>query len=429
MARQVLISSGNNLAGRIHTLDTQLRSHLDNANNEIISLVGKANLYATRIASLNGEITRAEAGRPGVAANDLRDQRQQLISELNKIVNVSTAQQSDDSLNLYIGNGQPLVVGTEAYTLSTGLDSNNSSLRVPTLSLGGATVNLDDGMITGGQLGGVLAVRDEVVLPAQRELERIAVAFTDQFNTQHAAGFDLTGTAGGDFFSSASSLLKQPVAATGTTGTATLALVDSSRLVASDYSLSYDGTNFTLLRLSDGVSTTCAPSCPPSDLRIAQVQIGSVDQGFSLDVAGAVAGDRWSIRPLDGAARGFAQALKDPAGIAAAGASADAPGDNSNALALAALQYDGGFSNGISFGTAYNQLIGRTASLASEADLSQSAFSSLTTAAEANSRAVSGVNLDEEAANLIRFQQAYQAAAKAIQISSSLFEEILGIVR
>jgi flagellar hook-associated protein 1 FlgK len=97
---------------------------------------------------------------------------------------------------------------------------------------------------------------------------------------------------------------------------------------------------------------------------------------------------------------------------------------------MAALRYAGTLDNGAStFHAAYNQTISSTASLASEADLNLSAFTSLATAAEEASRSVSGVNLDEEAVNLIRFQQAYQAAAKAIQVASSLFDEILGIVR
>ena len=422
VARQVLISAGNNLAGRINTLDTQLRGYVDNANTEITSLVGKANLYATQIASLNDEIAWVEADRPGVVANDLRDQRQQLVSELNKIVNVSTTQQNSGALNVYIGNGQPLVVGTEAYTLATGLDPDNSALRVPTLSLGGTSVTLNDGLITGGQLGGVLDLRDEVVLPTQRELGRIALALADQFNTQHAAGFDLTGTAGGNFFSAASALLRQPVAATGTTGTASLTLFASDRLVASDYRLRYDGANYAVVRLSDGASSAYTPG--------SEVSIGGVGQGFALSVSGpVVAGDSWSVRPLDGAARGFAQVVTDPNRVAAAETATGAPGDNGNALELAGLQFDGGFSSGVTFSDAYSQLVGRTAGLAFEADLSLNAFTSLTAAAEANSRAVSGVNLDEEAVNLIRFQQAYQAAAKAIQVASTLFDELLGIVR
>lgn len=421
VARQVLISAGNNLAGRINTLDSQIRSFIGNSNNEVATLVGKANLFASQIASLNSQIARAEAASSGLVANDLRDQRQQLIAELNRIVNVSAVQQSDGYMNIYVGSGQALVVGPEAYALSTGLDPNNSALRVPTMEIGGATLALDGDLIQGGQLGGLLAFREEVLLPAQRDLDRIAFALADQFNTRHAAGFDAAGVAGGNFFSAASTLLKQPVAASGTTGTASVALASSSRLVASDYSLGFDGASYTVLRLSDGASATYTPG--------SEVTIGGVGQGFSLNVAGAVAGDRWSVRPLDGAARGFAQVLKDPAGIAAAGASADAPGDNSNALLLAALRLDGGFGNGVTFNTAYSQAIGRTASLASAADLNQAAFTSLVSSAQAASRAVSGVNLDEEAVNLIRFQQAYQASARAIQIAASLFDEVLGIVR
>jgi flagellar hook-associated protein 1 FlgK len=97
---------------------------------------------------------------------------------------------------------------------------------------------------------------------------------------------------------------------------------------------------------------------------------------------------------------------------------------------LAQLRNADLLNNGtVSYNEAFAQTISRTASLSANADLSRSAFSALVEQATASQQAVSGVNLDEEAVNLIRFQQAYQASARAIQIANSLFDELVGILR
>jgi flagellar hook-associated protein 1 FlgK len=374
---------------------------------------------STQVAGLNNQISRSEAigGQP---ANDLRDQRDQLIAQINRLVNVSTLRQADGSLNVYIGNGQPLVVGGSANAMTAVSDPSNNQLKQPALTIGGVTISLAASMVAGGQLGGVLGVRDEVVLPAVRELNRLALAFADQFNTRHLLGFDKNGAAGTEFFTPVATMLQQPQPFAGTSGAATLTLTDSSQLEASDYLLSYDGANFTLTRLSDGASSTGGIG--------AVTTINGQDQGFTLAVAGEAAGDRWLVRPSADAAGLFDVAIADPDAIAASGASADSPGDNSNALALAGLRVNGGFG-GVSFDGTYNALISRTASLASESDLNLAAFTSLTAQAESARQSASGVNLDEEAVNLIRFQQAYQASAKAIQVATTLFDELLAMVR
>jgi len=411
-ARQVLLSAGNILAGRINTLDTKFRDYIAASNSEITGIVDQANVYAGRIASLNNDIARSEAANGGQLANDLRDQRQQMIGELNKLVNVSLVQQPDGSTNVFIGSGQPLVVGTKAYTLSTALDPNDSSLRVPTIDVGGTTLTLSSNLVTGGRLGGVLALREEVILPAFDDLNRISLSIGAEVNRVHQGGLDYNLAAGGAFFT-------DPVAgAAGNTGTLSFSLGNDQQLVRSDYTLTYNGANYTLTRLSDGTTATGA---------LAAVTAG---QGFTLSAAVApAAGDSWTINLKD-YARTMDVAISTTAQVAAAGVGADGPGDNTNALALAALQSSAILNNGtVTFHAAYNQTISRTASLASESDLSLSAYTSLATSAEAASKSVSGVNLDEEAVNLIRFQQAYQAAAKAIQVASSLFDELLGIVR
>jgi flagellar hook-associated protein 1 FlgK len=162
--------------------------------------------------------------------------------------------------------------------------------------------------------------------------------------------------------------------------------------------------------------------------------INGVPQGFNLTTGAGTpqAGDRWLIRPSYGAAASISlnAAMNDPNKIAAATTIAGSPGDNSNAQLLADLQSLTTAINGTnSFFSAYAQLVSRSATLASEADINLAAYETLTSQSKAAQQAISGVNLDEEAANLIRFQQAYQAAARAMQISTSLFEDLLGAVR
>ncbi|HNA29797.1 MAG TPA: flagellar hook-associated protein FlgK [Thiobacillaceae bacterium] len=410
-ARQVLLSSANTLAGQANTLYTQLQGYITASNAEVSGLTSQINTYTGQIAQLNGDIAKAEAGGGGTA-NDLRDQRDQLIGELNKLVDVSVVEQSDGTLNLFVGSGQSLVVGTNAYTMSTTTDPNDSSLLIPTLNVGGTVVTLDTGLITGGQLGGVLAVREEVIQPAQEDLDRITLSFATEFNALHTAGLDLNLAAGGDFFTN-------PVTgAAGNSGVLTLSLGNDLNLQNSDYSLTYDGTNYTLTRLSDGTAFTGG---------LAAV---TASEGFSLSLGTttAAAGDSWTIN-LKGYAGDMAALITDTSKIAAAGATADGPGDNSNALALAALQTQSFLNNGtVTFSSAYAQTVSRTASLAAEADLNVQTFSSLTDLATAAQQNVSGVNLDEEAVNLVRFQQAYQAAARALQVASSLFDDLLGVL-
>jgi flagellar hook-associated protein 1 FlgK len=142
-----------------------------------------------------------------------------------------------------------------------------------------------------------------------------------------------------------------------------------------------------------------------------------------------VAGDTWTLNFQD-YAHTMAVQLTNIEQIAAASSTASGPGDNANMLALAALQTSGILDNGgTTFANAYTQLVSNGAALAAEADLNNQAFATLTAQAEAALQSSSGVNLDEEAVNLIRFQQAYQAAAKAISVANTLFDEILAVVR
>lgn len=431
-ARQVLLSTGRNLANRFNSLSTALDSIRVDSNREVANTVGRINIFTSQIANLSSNIARAEAS-VGQPANDLRDQRDQLVAELNKLINVTTVQQGDGAFNLFIGSGQALVMGTSVAKMTTVADENHPGFDMLALSLpGGASQPLDASLISGGSLGGLMAVREAVLLPAIQDLDRLALAFAAQFNTQHALGFDKDGNAGGNFFTDAAILSPglQPVAATGNTGslvgiTASLTpVVGASQIAASDYELSFDGANYTLTRLSDGVSSSGSLATVTT--------LGGAAQGFTLTAGAGTpnAGDRWLIQPSRGAAGSLQALINDPNLIAASASAAGSPGNNQNALSLTGLQTaTNTIAGGNGFSGSYTQTVARTATLASEADISVAAYETLTLQARQAQQAISGVSLDEEAANLIRFQQAYQASAKAMQIASNLFDQLISALR
>lgn len=410
-ARQVMLSAGKSLAGRVNLLEQSLRQLRDDSNREVENLTARINNFAGKIAVANESITRIEVGS-NQPANDLRDQRDQLVGELNKLVNTTTIRDSDGSYNVFIGGGQALVMGSRNYTLSAVTDPNNSDLKVPALNFGSTTLALDTSLLTGGELGGVLAQRADVLMPAMDGLNRIAVAIGAEVNRVHRGGLQADGsTAGGDFFSSAVQR---------TTGSSWInPSFTGNPLANENYTVSLSGGTYTVTSASGGVGTATAGQ---------ELLIGGVAQGFSL--SGGTAGDTWSLN-FKNYARGMQMQLTSGDQIAAASATAanPGPGDNSNALALAALRVDSTVLNNGTMATAYNNLVGNTAAYTSEAELSRSAYETLTRQARDAQQAVSGVNLDEEAVNLIRYQQAYQAAARAISVANSLFDEVLALGR
>lgn len=424
-AREAMLAAGRNLAGRMNNLGATLDGMLSSINGEMTTVAAQANTYLRRIADLGERIAMMQA-MGGNPPNDLLDQREQLTAELNKLIDVTVVRGGDGSYNLYVGGGQPLLVGNQPNLLGLAADPYDSDLKVLTLSVGGATLNLDENLVTGGRLGGLLALREEVLQPARQDLGRVAIGLARAFNNLHSAGYALDGTTTGlNFF--VQPALRNFSAAIGT-ASVTTGLSNPTKLRSDDYTLTYDGANYALTRVSDGVAYTDATLAALS----AAVSAG---EGFTITLAAGTInpGDRYELRKhmADGAI-GFAIAPAvsgQPERVAAA-TLANAPGDGSNALAMAQLQTQPYLADmTATFHGAYGILIGRTANLAGEAEIALKAHDTLSRQALENQQALSGVNLDEEAANLIRFQQAYQAAARAMQVATSLLDEVLSIGR
>lgn len=419
-ARQAVLGGAQTVSNSLESLGTYVQSLQDNANTDIQGMVSKINSYATGIASLNKTI--ASVSTVNQPPNDLLDQRDQLLSELNAIVGTTVLKDTTTgNYNVFIGTGYQLVEGTNANTV-TAARSQYDPTRLEVYDSAGAT-QLSGGSISGGQLGAVLDYRSGVLDMAQNSLGRIAMVLADNVNTLHTAGVDYNGTAGGDFFSSMSAM-PLTYASTSNTSAAvvTATLSTTSQLTTSDYSLSFGGGVYTLQRLSDGQTW--------SNANLATLST-SAAQGFTLTTSVAPnAGDTFLIRPTAQGATNLNVAITDPLKIAAADNTA-VVGDtlnNANALAIAALQSTSGLIGGsTTIEGGYALLVGEIGNVTDEAKISKAAQTNLLTQTKAAQQSVSGVNLDEEAANLLRYQQAYQAAAQIIKSASSMFDTLLSL--
>lgn len=414
-ARQAVLSSAEALAGRFQGMGARLREIEQGVNSQITTSVTLINSYGEQIAQLNDAIGRAQRST-GQPPNDLLDQRDQLVLDLNKEIKATVVKQDDGAYNIFIGNGQPLVMGNKASQLvATSAPTNPEKIEIGYKTQSGGIVPVGDAGFSGGRLGGLLEFRSKSLEPAQNALGRIGITLASEFNTQHAAGVDRNGTAGAAFFNVAPPVVNAHAANTGS-GVVGATLADAGQLTTSDYMLRYDGTQYSLTRLSD--NTTFSP-----------VANGDVVDGVQLSMAGApAAGDSFLIRPTVNGATAFSTLITDPAKLAAAGSTA--AGDNSNVLALAGLQTRNLVAGDTtSFQGAYGQLVSQVGNKTRELEVTSVAAGGLLTEATQTLQSESGVNLDEEATNLLRYQQAYQAAAKVMDIASKLFDTLLSLGR
>jgi flagellar hook-associated protein 1 FlgK len=414
-SRQAALSSAESLAARFQSLSGQLTELERGVNTQIASSVTLINAYADQIASLNDAIGKAQRST-GQPPNDLLDQRDQLVLDLNKEIKTTVVKQGDGAYNVFVGNGQPLVVGTSTSKLVTlASPTDPQKVVVGYKASNGSTMAIGDSSLVGGTLGGLMQFRSESLEPAKNALGRVAIGLAATFNAQHQAGFDLSGTAGGAFFNVGAPVV---TAHSGNNGTATITatVANAGALTTSDYSLSFDGANYTLTRLADGNTTTFATFPQTID-------------GVQIDLTGAppVGGDSFLIRPTVQCASAFSVAITNPSDIAAA----DAPGavgNNVNALALAALQTANTLGNGTAtYLGAYGQMVNEIGNKTRELEVTSAAAGTLLEQTTATLQSESGVNLDEEATNLLRYQQAYQAAAKVMQIAKEMFDMLVSI--
>jgi flagellar hook-associated protein 1 FlgK len=310
-ARQSLLSTAESLVARYQSLDGQLKEIGQGINGQIESSVGMINVYAKQIGDLNESIEKSISSSGGKIPNDLLDQRDLAIAELSKEVKVTVVKQGN-TYNVFMGNGQPLVVSNKISTLSTTMSPTDPSrMEVAFTNNGKTSVLAESAFAGGGSLGGLFEFRSKTLDSAQNALGRIALVFAESFNAQHQLGQTQTGTLGSKFFNVGSPQVTPSTANLGA-GTVTATIKNTAALTTSDYRLQYvpasgvTPPSVKITRLSDGQVTSFPP---PS----------AVIDGVEFNLTGTPAmNDDFLVRPTANGASNISVAIVGTESIAAA---------------------------------------------------------------------------------------------------------------
>jgi flagellar hook-associated protein 1 len=501
-ARQALLSQAQALTQQLGSYSAQITQYGGSLEQQISTDVTQVNSLATGIAALNTQIANDLAGT-GDAPNQLMDQRDNLIDQLSQYVSVNTATEPNGMLDVYVGTGQALVTGGTSQQLSTLPNQYDASEFDIGIASGGGTADVTP-EITGGELGGLLSARTQVLAPAQNAIGQISVALATIVNQQQQAGMDQTGAAGQPMFTVGG---VQTLASSANSGTAALAVTRTNlgALTSDDYTMRYGAGGWQL----QDVTTGQAVALSGAGTSASPFQAA----GLAIVVSGAPAnGDSFLVQPTAAATAGLSVALTDPSQIAAASlaqtgvgaantgtgtisaatitnpvswvpdtytlsftaanqyqvtgsagtvvasgsyaagqpisfegaqvtvsgqpavgdtftirsSTAADSGDNSNVntliSALGATSLAGGTT---SLSGAANNLIARIGIITQQAQSSATAQQSVNQDAVTTRSNLSGVNLDDQAAKMLQYQQAYQAMAQIIQTSGQMFTSLI----
>lgn len=546
--RELLLQQSETLTGRFNNLYENVNEQHSKINYRLNVAAGDINAYANSIAELNGQIRMMTLS--GDSPNELMDQRDQTIAELAKLTDLQTIEGEDGMIDVRIANGQPLVVGlrsNEVYTERDSMDPAGLNLYI---NISGTVTEISE-QVSGGEIGGLLNYRDEVLNPTLNELGRIAISFASSMNQTQNQGMDLNNELGANLFNDVNSTYaaRQRVQGhadnRGVYPTAQVEITDLSKLKADEFELEWTSeeefrlTNITTGQVytQDDLQRVQQPTSPHvtegsyylSDTQLV-MELGGVR--LTMDTNNRfVPGDKFRIQPTRTGAEQISTDMSDPRKLAfaspvrintgsdnvgtgevsvkvtdvenytftgqrqalsppvqivfsgndpmtytaydmtdpsspqpldvgngpiqdveyQAGKAIDLGGyeativnqpepgdtfsfeyntdgfsDNRNALELSDMQSADLLDSG-SYQDTYSSLLERVAGTTARSRIvTESQQTVLQATIEARS-SVSGVNMDEEAARLVQFQQAYQAAAQIISVSQELFDTILNI--
>ena len=329
--RTSLLSAGQYMANTFNQLSNNITKVQKDIGTNITNIVSDVNRIADQIAELNRRVSQVEV--TGHNANDYRDQRDLLVLNLSKLIDIDSFEDGEGNITIMVGGGKPLVERTATWDLSTvnvgGVDQvywNDSS---------GGSQDITT-RIASGELKGWIEARDVVINDYQTRLDDLAATMITEVNALHSAGYGLDGVNGRNFF----------------------------------------------------------------------VGTGAADIAVNPNI------------------------VADADLIATASSAAALPGDNDTAMAIFDLQNTLTMAGGSStFDDYYISLVGDVGSDVRQADLNFDHQTTMMSHLSNYREEVSGVSLDEEMVNLVKFQHAYTAAAKLITTTDEMMDTIIGMKR
>jgi flagellar hook-associated protein 1 FlgK len=313
--RQALLSQATTLTSSLQGFDSSLQTLDTEANASIGSEATTITSLAQSIAQINQQIAAVNGQSQQQPANDLLDQRDQLITQLSSHINVTTSMQSDGTENVYIGSGQALVSGDKAATLVATANVYDPAESDVSLKSHGGSVDVTQNL-SGGTLGGILQFRSQMIDPTRNSLGQIAVTVANAVNQQNNAGMDQNGNLGGNVFSVGGVGVDPSSANTGN-APVTVTRSDPNAITTANYQLSYSSSGWSMIRTDTGAAVPLTPTGAAGTYTA---------DGMTITIGnGASVGDSYLIQPTTDAVQGMTVLLTSPSQIAAASAVITSP--------------------------------------------------------------------------------------------------------
>ncbi len=447
-ARQQVIEKGLTLSKAIRDANSSLQQIRDGLDDQVDYVVTQINSLAKRIAQLNYEIAKAELGDKD-HANTLRDERSELLEKLSSLVNVTILEGSYDNktkpeMTILIG-GMPLVSGKDYNQLEAAKLEGAQYNKVYFVDAAGNRTDITQ-RITNGTLGATLYLRDKVIPQYQDSVNNIAKTLIQEINKIHSAGAGLTaytqveGIYNADPHAALSIHQASGLDMATKTGSFKVKVIDKDGNdvgtftvpVNADDHLTKENDNDThsiVDRFNNILQGYAQMSVSPAG----NVQI-TAENGykfvFTYDSSNflAAVGINTFFTGHGANDINVNQVLQDDPSKIAAGKSLN-PGDNSNAEAIAQVQLDKVMVNNTqTIDEYYNAFLGAIGSTKQRYDEIYKAKQAVYQQLKTTQQSIEGVSLDEEAANLIKFQRAYQANARYISVVDQLTETLINMV-
>jgi flagellar hook-associated protein 1 FlgK len=478
-SRQLVLEEARNLESHIGNLTSVLDDIQYQTNGQIRDITSEVNNRLETIQELNDRVEYAQnySSQP---PNDLLDRRDQAILEISEYIDVKAYYHENGSVDLYTGGGRlPLVSGNTLTRIESDIseypDENRTELF---MTIGGVRTQISD-YIVGGQLGGVLDFRDKMLDQSQKDLGLTINGMVASINWQHFQGYDMGGDAGEEFFAALSSTgyahqdndgssdnisvsfnPAQPASGfngeppyTAPTQPATYgdkqeylenAYTAIGQMEPREYEVKYNGTSAEFEVYERGQRTLLGSFTAATPAIIDGLE-------FMADGTNYSDGDSFVVKPHRDILDDFQSAITDTDKIATRGQSpldsdsdgslddevpaAAAIGDNVNIANMAGLMNkkvlladsSGLASESILGG--YSKMSSNVGAYVRGTDILLEAQTNVQQQIIDQRESYSGVSLDEEAANLIRFQQAYEASAQIMSTSQQIFQTLIGIAR
>jgi flagellar hook-associated protein 1 FlgK len=434
--RNKAVSNGQTLADDITSMFQQVKSLRSDVNDQIKGMAAGINQLTDKIGKLNAQIAQMQSSTSSNSdAVGLTDQRLSALTELAKLVNISTTEQTDGTISVYCG-GEYLVSEGNSRQVKVTLNSDSYGLNAAKICFVDSGAALKP---TSGELRGLIDSRDEVLGGFLDQISDFAQTLTYEFNKVYSSGQGLNGysalTSQYAVDDASKALNDTGLTYTPENGSFQVLVTDTQTGLTTTTTIQIDlnGTSndTTLADLNDALNNISGISSQILSNGALKITSDSSDTkiSFANDTSGVLASLGLNVFFTGTSADdiGVSKAVvDDPSLFAASSGGIGADTDNAQILANFVDQKLTSHNNE-TVEDMYTNIVADTAQKSSTAASNSTAAATYLSSLQSQESSISGVSLDEEAVKLLIYQKVYQASAKLISTISNLLDSLMNI--